>query len=88
MPFLLLISLCSQAQDINVEYDKKRDLSRYKTFSLGGGEVITPKDQQQGNEASLKNWVRNSIAEELKGYLLCASGSRIEVKRPSVKKTI
>lgn len=64
--FLLLISFCSQSQDINVEYDKKRDLSRYKTFSLGGGEVITPKDQQQGNEASLKNWVRNSIAEELK----------------------
>lgn len=64
--FFLLISVCSQAQDINVEYDKKRDLSRYKTFSLGEGEVITPKDQQQGNEGSLKNWVRKSIAEELK----------------------
>ena len=53
-------------QDVNVEYDKQRDLSRYKTFKLGEGEVITPKDQLQGNEASLKKWVVDAIAEELK----------------------
>ena len=66
IPFLLLISICSQAQEINVEYDKKRDLSRYKTFSLGEGEVITPKDQQLAGDASIKTWVRDAIAEELK----------------------
>lgn len=54
------------AQDINVEYDKNRDLSRYKTFTIGSGEVITPKDRRTVNEASLHKWVKEAIAEELK----------------------
>ena len=53
------------AQDINVEYDKNRDLSRYKTFTIGSGEVITPKDRRTVNEASLHKWIKESIAEEL-----------------------
>src|SRR5436190_11734085 len=63
---LLLISFSSQAQDINVEYDKKRDLSSYKTFSMGESEVITPKDQQVEKVSNLKGWVDKSLAEELK----------------------
>jgi hypothetical protein len=66
LAFLILISFSSQAQDINVEYDKKRDLSGYKTFSLGESEVITPKDQQVEKVSNLKGWVDKSLAEELK----------------------
>jgi len=55
----------SVAQDINVEYDKNRDLSRYKTFTIGSGEIITPKDRRTGTEADLHKWVKAAIAEEL-----------------------
>lgn len=54
------------AQDINVEYDKNRDLSGYKTFTMGSGEIITPKDRRTGNEANLHKWVKEAIVEELK----------------------
>jgi hypothetical protein len=60
LPFFLA------AQDISVEYDKNRDLSRYKTFTIGSGEIITPKDRRTVNEASLHKWIKESIAEELK----------------------
>lgn len=53
------------AQDINVEYDKDRDLSGYKTFTMGSGEIITPKDRRTGNEANLHKWVKEAIIEEL-----------------------
>ncbi len=62
----LLVQVPLVAQDINVEYDKNRDLSRYKTFTIGSGEIITPKDRRTGNEASLHKWIKESIAEELK----------------------
>jgi hypothetical protein len=54
------------AQDINVEYDKNRDLSRYKSFTIGAGEIITPKDRRTVNEASLHKWIKEAIAEELR----------------------
>ncbi len=66
-PIFILISFYTVAQDINVEYDKTRDLSRYKTFRIGGGEVITPEDQQQVESAALKKLVINAIENELKG---------------------
>lgn len=65
-PLLLLISAGAFGQDINVEYDKNRDLSKYKTFTLGSGEIITPRDRRTGNEAKLHEWIRSSIAKELK----------------------
>lgn len=68
----LFLSLCLVsaflsvgAQDINVEYDKKRDLSGYKTFQMGEGEVITPKDRRQESPASLHKWVQGAIIVEL-----------------------
>ncbi|MBL7851780.1 MAG: DUF4136 domain-containing protein [Cyclobacteriaceae bacterium] len=61
----LLVQLPLVAQDINVEYDKNRDLSRYKTFTLGSGEIITPKDRRTVNEASLHRWVKDAITKEL-----------------------
>lgn len=64
---ILLISTISTSfgQDIQVEYDKDRDLSRYKSFTLGEGEVITPKDRRTGNEATLHKWVKDAISTEL-----------------------
>ncbi len=64
-PIFVLISFFSYAQDINVEYDKTRDLSRYKTFRIGGGEVITPEDQRQVESAALKKLVISAIEKEL-----------------------
>jgi hypothetical protein len=66
LPLFLLFVLRLSAQDINVEYDKNRDLSIYKTFSLGEGEVITPKDKQQVDAESLTKWIREALVEELK----------------------
>ena len=63
---LLIFAVCTAVgQDINVEYDKNRDLSRYKTFTMGEGEVITPKDRRTGREASLHKWVKEAITNEL-----------------------
>lgn len=59
------LSLSAFSQDINVEYDKNRDLSRYKTFTIGSGEIITPKDRRTGTEANLHKWVKAAIVEEL-----------------------
>ncbi len=64
---MLLAVVTTFGQDINVEYDKNRDLSHFKSFTLGSGEIITPKDRRTGNEAKLHEWVRNAIANELKG---------------------
>ncbi len=63
---MLLAVVTTFGQDINVEYDKNRDLSHFKSFTLGSGEIITPKDRRTGNEAKLHEWVRNAIANELK----------------------
>lgn len=64
---MLLAVVTTFGQDINVEYDKNRDLSHFKSFTLGSGEIITPKGRRTGNEAKLHEWVRNAIANELKG---------------------
>ncbi len=61
--------LCIQgsvyAQDINVEYDKNRDLSRYKTFSVAGGEIITPKDQRQAGDTVMLKKIADAVSKEL-----------------------
>jgi hypothetical protein len=62
---LILISVYTSAQDLSVEYDKNRDFSRYKTFSMGESEIITPKDQQLKNEDHLQKLVEDEIIEEL-----------------------
>ena len=63
----LLVVVTTFGQDINVEYDKNRDLSHFKSFTLGSGEIITPKDRRTGNEAKLHEWVKTAISNELKG---------------------
>ncbi|HZX75406.1 MAG TPA: DUF4136 domain-containing protein [Cyclobacteriaceae bacterium] len=53
------------AQEINVEYDKNRDFSKYKTFSFGESEIITPKDQKVYDSNQIHGWVRDAITREL-----------------------
>jgi len=63
---LMLLSSSVRAQEVNAEFDKTRDLSRYKTFVFGEGEIITPKDRRgQMDEAGLHKMVKTSISEEL-----------------------
>ena len=64
--FLTLLLSESIGQDITVEFDKNRDLTIYKSFTIGEGEVITPKDRRTGREATLHKWVKDAISEELK----------------------
>lgn len=53
------------AQDISAEYDKNRDFTIYKTFSMGEAEIITPKDQRKVDDAKIHGWVQNAIQSEL-----------------------
>jgi hypothetical protein len=62
---LLLISSIGFGQELKVEFDKNRDFTNYKTFRFGEGEIITPKDQQQTNEADIEKWIRSAISREL-----------------------
>lgn len=68
--FIILLILASfsasMAQDIKVEYDKNKDFTIYKSFSLGEGEIITPKDQRKVSDEKVHKWVRDAITEELK----------------------
>src|SRR3954471_2065401 len=69
--FVLTIPALAPAQDINVEYDKNRDLSRYKSFSIGGGEITTPRDQRQAGDTVVLNKIETAVIKELtaKGLL-------------------
>ena len=66
--FLFILASCTSvlAQGIQAEYDKDRDFSIYKTFSISEGEIITPKDQRKISDEQLHQWVKNAIASELK----------------------
>ena len=65
LPLLLLITFYSAAQDIDVEYDKKKDFSQYKTFRIGDSEIITPKDRVEKSDGSVQKIVIEEIIEEL-----------------------
>lgn len=62
---LLLLSLKTFGQEINVEYDKKHDFSKYKTFSFGESQVVTPPDQKQISDATLDKWIKSGVIREL-----------------------
>ena len=63
--FFLFLSFPLFSQSIEVEYKKDRDYTIYKTFSFGESEIITPKDQRQVSDASLKALIQKPIKEEL-----------------------
>jgi hypothetical protein len=52
-------------QSIEVEYDKKRDFTIYKTFAFGESQITTPKDQKQVEDATLHKWITDAITREL-----------------------
>ncbi|HEV8512829.1 MAG TPA: DUF4136 domain-containing protein [Cyclobacteriaceae bacterium] len=62
---LSLLSFCATAQEIKIEYDKKHDFSKYKTFAFGESQVITPVDQKQVSDATVDKWVKNGVTREL-----------------------
>jgi hypothetical protein len=64
--FILAGIADSFGQDIQVEYDKNRDFSIYKTFSIGEAEIITPKDQRKVDDEKIHKWVQEAISSELK----------------------
>ncbi len=64
---VVLTVTLSVAQEVKVDYDKKHDFSVYRTFTILGGEIVTPEDQRQVPEATVKGWIRSAIARELTG---------------------
>ncbi len=54
-------------QHIDVDYDKTRDFSRYKTFNVGEGEVTTPRDNLSVDKAKIHRWMKDAIIEKLTG---------------------
>jgi len=62
---LLVMSFCASAQEIKVEFDKKHDFSKYKTFKFAGGQVMTPADQKQVSDATIEKWIKTGVSREL-----------------------
>jgi hypothetical protein len=62
---ILFISLQTLGQEIKVEYDKKHDFSRYKTFSFGESRVVTSSEQKQVSDATIDKWIRGGVTREL-----------------------
>ncbi|MFN8806088.1 MAG: DUF4136 domain-containing protein [Bacteroidota bacterium] len=62
---LLVVSAIANGQSIEVEYDKTRDFSKYKTFRFGESQIITPEDQKKTSDKDLNRWIVAAITEEL-----------------------
>jgi hypothetical protein len=79
--FVSLFWVAAQAQEIKVEYDKNRDLTQYKTFRFGAGEIVTPGDQKRVSDKVLSGWIRQAITKELqlKGLQLVDSTADLVV---------
>lgn len=78
--FLFIVDfLGSHAQGIDVDYDKKRDFSVYRSFRLGEGEVITPKEKQKSSSKELQGWMKAAIQEKLKEKGLVESDSSADL---------
>jgi len=78
---LLLVSSAAQSQEIKTEYDKKHDFTKYKTFSFGESQVITPKDQKQVSDVIIDKWIKKAITNELefKGLTRVDTGADLVV---------
>jgi len=64
---LSLSAVSLSAQTIQVEYNKNKDMSAYKTYQMGEAEIITPEDKRLLEEAKTREVVNRSIELELKG---------------------
>jgi len=57
---------CLNAQTIEVEYNKNKDMTAYKTFQFGEMEIITPKEKQRMDEGKTRAIVNEALELELK----------------------
>jgi len=53
------------SQEFKVEYDKERDYSKYRSFSFGEGEFLTPVDERQITSEQVDIWVKDAMTREL-----------------------
>jgi hypothetical protein len=58
-------SIFSFGQTIEVEYDKSRDFTQYRTFSFGQSQITTPADQKLIKDATMDEWIVRAITKEL-----------------------
>ncbi len=77
--FLFLVSLDAWSQSIEVEYDKKRDFTVYKTFRFGESQITTPDDQKQIKDEVLNRWIVQGITRELEMKGLTKSESSADL---------
>lgn len=63
--FILALPCVGLAQDVQVEYDKNRDLSGYKTFRFGDSEIVTTKGSKKISDKSLDQIIREELTREL-----------------------
>jgi len=62
---LVCVSAGAMGQSVNVERPKDVDYTQFKTFSFGGSEIITPKEERQVGDKTIHTWVRSAITKEL-----------------------
>src|SRR5258706_2883943 len=62
---LVFLSYSLAAQEINVEYDKQHDFSKYKSFSFGESQVMTPPYQKLVSDATIDSWIKTGVTREL-----------------------
>ncbi|GHN01406.1 hypothetical protein WSM22_28950 [Cytophagales bacterium WSM2-2] len=79
--FLSIISFSAYSQEIKVEYDKKHDFTKYRTFSFGESQVITPKDRKLVSDATIDQWIKKGVTRELefKGLKKVEAGGDVVV---------
>jgi hypothetical protein len=61
---LLLFNFQTSGQEIKVEYNKKTDFSKYKTFCFGEGLVVAQSTLRQVSDVTFSNWIINGIVRE------------------------
>ena len=61
---IFLLSLQLFAQSIDVKYDKKKDLTRYKTFAFRDSQIISATSQKLVNDTTLNGWIIRGITNE------------------------
>jgi Domain of unknown function (DUF4136) len=63
--FFTLLFLPSFGQTVEVEFNKNKDYTQYKTFSFGQSQITTPSDQKLIKDATMDAWIVKAITQEL-----------------------
>jgi Domain of unknown function (DUF4136) len=63
--FLALLFVPSFGQTVEVEFNKNKDYTHYKTFSFGQSQITTPSDQKLIKDATMDAWIVSAITQEL-----------------------